>query len=133
MLLLLILEGLVPSVGLLRGAEHVDFGLDGHCILAGTGCLILAAVVGAIARVLWGQLIPVAAQIEQAAQMIPPTMGALESLGPTTTRLVIGADDVQWLARYLLGFPWDFEVDSPTELSEELTTIGRRLLAVHAP
>jgi predicted DNA-binding transcriptional regulator YafY len=71
--------------------------------------------------------------IEQAAQMIPPTMGALESLGPTTTRLVIGADDVQWLARYLLGFPWDFEVDSPTELSEELTTIGRRLLAVHAP
>jgi predicted DNA-binding transcriptional regulator YafY len=70
--------------------------------------------------------------IEHATQWIPPTMGALEALGPDVTQLVIGADDLQWLARYLLGFPWEFEVDSPIELGEELTKIGRRLVAAHS-
>jgi predicted DNA-binding transcriptional regulator YafY len=70
--------------------------------------------------------------IERATQWIPPTMGALEALGPDTTQLVIGADDLQWLARYLLGFPWEFEVDAPAELGEELTRIGRRLVAAHS-
>jgi predicted DNA-binding transcriptional regulator YafY len=70
--------------------------------------------------------------IEHATQWIPPTMGALEVLAPDTTRLVIGADDLQWLARYLLGFPWEFEVESPAELGEELTRIGRRLVAAHS-
>jgi predicted DNA-binding transcriptional regulator YafY len=46
--------------------------------------------------------------------------------------LIIGADDVHWLARYLLSLPWDFEVDTPAELSEELTVIGRRLVAAHS-
>ncbi len=76
--------------------------------------------------------IRMATSMERATQMIPPTIGALESLGPEMTRLVIGADDVQWLARYLLGLPWEFEVDSPDELGEELTRIGRRLIAVHS-
>jgi predicted DNA-binding transcriptional regulator YafY len=70
--------------------------------------------------------------IERARHMIPPTMGALESLGPDSTQLIIGADDVHWLARYLLSLPWDFEVDTPAELSEELTVIGRRLVAAHS-
>ncbi len=76
--------------------------------------------------------IRMATSMERATQMIPPTIGALESLGPEMTRLVIGADDVQWLARYLLGLPWEFEVDSPDELGEELTRIGRRLVAAHS-
>ena len=56
-------------------------------------------------------------------------MGALETLSDDTTRLVIGADDMSWLARYLLGLPWEFEVESPEELRKELRKIGRRLLA----
>jgi predicted DNA-binding transcriptional regulator YafY len=76
--------------------------------------------------------IRLAISIERARHMIPTTIGALESLGPDSTQLVIGADDLGWLARYLLGFPWDFEVDSPVELSEELTRIGQRLVAAHS-
>ena len=50
-------------------------------------------------------------------------------MGADTTRLVIGADDMSWLARYLLGLPWEFDVESPEELRKELRKIGRRLLA----
>jgi predicted DNA-binding transcriptional regulator YafY len=69
---------------------------------------------------------------ERAAQRIPPTVGALEPLGPDETLLTIGADDMQWLSRYLLGLPWDFKVESPPELGEELMAIGRKLIAGHS-
>jgi predicted DNA-binding transcriptional regulator YafY len=69
---------------------------------------------------------------ERAAQYIPPTVGALEPLGPDETLLTIGADDMQWLSRYLLGLPWDFKVESPGELSEELSAIGHKLIAAHS-
>jgi predicted DNA-binding transcriptional regulator YafY len=73
-----------------------------------------------------------ATTIEHARHMIPSTIGALEVLGPAITRLVIGADDLHWLARYLLSLPWDFEVEEPEELSGELRDIGRRLVAAHS-
>ncbi len=60
------------------------------------------------------------------------TVGALEELGPEETRLVIGADDLNWLARYLISFPWDFVVEEPTELTKELRKIGRSLAATHS-
>ena len=69
------------------------------------------------------------APMDHVAHMIPGTMGALEALDADTTRLVIGADDLGWLARYLLSLPWEFEVESPEELRKELRKIGRRLLA----
>ena len=68
--------------------------------------------------------------MDHVAHMIPATVGALEPMGADTTRLVIGADDMSWLARYLLGLPWEFEVESPDELRKELRKIGRRLLTV---
>ncbi len=69
------------------------------------------------------------APMDHVAHMIPATVGALEALGADTTRLVIGADDMGWLARYLLGLPWEFDVESPEELRNERRKIGRRLLA----
>ena len=68
---------------------------------------------------------------ERAAQAIPATVGALETVGPEETRLVIGADDLNWLARYLISFPWDFVVEEPKELAKELRKIGRSLAATH--
>ena len=67
--------------------------------------------------------------MDHVAHMIPATVEALEILSAETTRLVIGADDMSWLARYLLSLPWEFDVDSPEELRKELRKIGRRLLA----
>ena len=66
---------------------------------------------------------------DEAVRMIGPMVGSLEPAGADTTRLVIGADDMSWLARYLLSLPWEFDVESPEELQKELRKIGRRLLA----
>jgi predicted DNA-binding transcriptional regulator YafY len=69
---------------------------------------------------------------ERAAHAIPGTVGALEELGPEETRLLIGADDLNWLARYLISFPWDFVVEEPAELTKELRRIGRSLATTHS-
>ena len=69
--------------------------------------------------------------VEQAARWIPPTVGALEPVGADECRLVIGADDTGWLARYLLGLPFRFTAEEPAELVETLAEIGRRLTATY--
>ncbi len=69
--------------------------------------------------------------VEQAARWIPPTVGALEPVGGDECRLVIGADDTGWLARYLLGLPFRFTAEEPAELVETLAEIGRRLTATY--
>jgi predicted DNA-binding transcriptional regulator YafY len=69
---------------------------------------------------------------DRAAQAIPRTVGTLEALGPSETRLVMGADDLTWLARYLVSFPWEFVVEEPRELAKELRRLGRSLTAAHS-
>jgi predicted DNA-binding transcriptional regulator YafY len=70
--------------------------------------------------------------LEMAQYMIPATVGALEPTEGEECRLVIGADEVSWLARYLLGLPFRFTVEEPAELSTELGEIGRRLAATYS-
>jgi predicted DNA-binding transcriptional regulator YafY len=70
--------------------------------------------------------------IERARQLIPTTVGVLEPIDESQCRLTIGADELIWLARYLLGLPWDFVVEQPNELVDELRAIGRKLLASHS-
>jgi len=69
--------------------------------------------------------------VERARHMIPATVGSLEPVDEEC-QLVIGADDIGWLARYLLGFPFRFTVEEPAELSTELGEIGRRLAATYS-
>jgi hypothetical protein len=45
--------------------------------------------------------------------------------------LRIGADDLDWIARYLAGSPFEFEVRHPPELRAELRALGRRLQQRH--
>ncbi|MEX0698867.1 MAG: YafY family protein [Acidimicrobiia bacterium] len=71
--------------------------------------------------------------IERARQVIPTTVGALETVDADQCRLTVGADDMNWLARYLLGLPWDFVVEEPLELEAELRRIGANLVAAYAP
>lgn len=59
---------------------------------------------------------------------VAPTVGTIETIDETRCRLVIGADEVAWLAHYLLGLPFGFEVETPEELRLELAAIGVRLV-----
>lgn len=70
--------------------------------------------------------------VAEAVRVIAPTVGALEPSDDGGTVLTIGGDDLEWLARFLLGLPWDFSVESPQELHRELFRIGARLVAAHS-
>ncbi len=52
------------------------------------------------------------------------TVGVVEAAGEGSV-LTIGADEVAWLARFLLNLPFPLEVESPPELRQELARIGR--------
>lgn len=67
--------------------------------------------------------------VESAERVIPATVGTIEPIDDGTCRLIIGADELEWLAHYLLGLPFHFTVESPEALRVELETIGRRLVA----
>lgn len=65
--------------------------------------------------------------VATAQRLVAPTVGTVEPIDDHTSRLVIGADEMGWLARYLLSLPVRFEVKSPEELRAELAVIGRDL------
>lgn len=64
---------------------------------------------------------------EEAKRMIPPTIGVIQrQRGGTLLR--IGADDVDWIARYLSSLPVTFRVLDPPELKEALARLGAGLI-----
>ncbi|MFP4553076.1 MAG: helix-turn-helix transcriptional regulator [Actinomycetota bacterium] len=72
------------------------------------------------------------ASVERARREIAPTVGTVAAIDEKTARLSIGADDMGWLARFLLGLSIKFEVESPPELKTELARIGRDLVERYA-
>lgn len=72
------------------------------------------------------------APMERAVQVIPAIIGSVEAIDDESSRLVIGGDDAGWIVRYLLSLPFDFEVESPDEVREELASIGLALSARYA-
>lgn len=72
------------------------------------------------------------APISRAEREIAPTVGTLEPIDDDSCRLVIGADDMGWLARYLLSLSMPFEVEDPPELRLELARIGEELTRRYA-
>lgn len=69
------------------------------------------------------------APIDVVRRIIPPSVGSLEEVDEEVTRLVIGGDDTEWLARYLLQLPFPVEVVGPEELRAKLVEIGRGLIS----
>jgi predicted DNA-binding transcriptional regulator YafY len=63
-----------------------------------------------------------------AEREIAPTVGTLEHVDETTSRLVIGADEIDWLVRYLLGLSFQFDVEEPQELRDALAETGAALV-----
>lgn len=72
------------------------------------------------------------AGVERARREIAPTVGTVTAINEKTTRLSIGADDMDWLARFLLGLSMQFEVESPPGLKRELARMGRELVERYA-
>jgi predicted DNA-binding transcriptional regulator YafY len=66
---------------------------------------------------------------ERAEREIPLTVGTVEEIDNATSRLVIGADEMGWLAHFLLSLSFDFEVEAPDELRAELRRVGESLVS----
>lgn len=64
----------------------------------------------------------------EAAKLVSPTIGVIE---PTRggTLLRIGADELDWIARYLAGLPCRFRILEPDDLKEALREVIARLAA----
>ena len=66
----------------------------------------------------------------EAAACIPRTVGAIEERDGATV-LRIGANELDWIARYLAGLPFGFEVTDPPELRDAVRGLGRQLAQAH--
>jgi predicted DNA-binding transcriptional regulator YafY len=67
--------------------------------------------------------------LKTAQAEVPVTIGSLQSTrGGTLLR--IGADDLDWLARYVSSLPFEFEVRSPKELEDAIRAHARKLVAM---
>ncbi len=65
---------------------------------------------------------------EVAEREIAPTVGTIEPIDDDSSRLTIGADEIDWLVRYLLSLPFAFDVEEPSELRDALALVGSDLL-----
>jgi predicted DNA-binding transcriptional regulator YafY len=68
---------------------------------------------------------------DEARKRIPSTIAEIISVGTDRCCLIIGTDDLPWLARYLLVLPWYFEAVEPPALRHELRTLGKALAQRH--
>lgn len=69
--------------------------------------------------------------IDIAQRMIPITIGRLEEEGSDRSRLLIGADEMGWLASFLVSLGVPFDVVSPDDLKAELVALGKELIERH--
>ena len=75
----------------------------------------------------WQAVVLLHADLPQAAAEIRPTVGVLEPAeGGTVLRL--GGDSLDWIARYVAGLPFAFEVREPPELRDALRALAARLI-----
>jgi predicted DNA-binding transcriptional regulator YafY len=65
---------------------------------------------------------------EAAEREIAPTVGTIEPVDDDSSRLTIGADEIDWLVRYLLSLPFAFAVEEPSELRDALALVGSDLV-----
>jgi predicted DNA-binding transcriptional regulator YafY len=69
------------------------------------------------------------ASVEEASARIGPTVGTLEAVDAGTTRLVLGADDLRYIALRLAALDVDFTIESPPELAAVVVELGARLIS----
>ena len=88
---------------------------------------VAEAVTTAVYR--WEATVRLDLPYEAAVRRVPPTVGQLRPESSSTTLLRIGADHLDWLARYLVGLTCDLEILAPVELVAAVRQLGERLAA----
>jgi hypothetical protein len=58
-------------------------------------------------------------------------VGSVEPIDESSSRLIIGADEIGWLARFLLNLPFGFLVEEPDLLRDELGRVGENLASTY--
>jgi predicted DNA-binding transcriptional regulator YafY len=84
----------------------------------------------ALAQYPWQARVLLHADLETASDHIARTVGILEAMGGATL-LRFGADELEWMARFLVGLPFDAQVLDPPELREAMRALGRRVQSIH--
>jgi predicted DNA-binding transcriptional regulator YafY len=93
-----------------------------------TGAMVLERV--ALSPYAWQAEIVLHTGLQEAMAEIPRTLGSLDAI-PDGVVLRIGANELDWIARFLAGLPFDAEVRRPPELRAALRALGRRLQRIH--
>jgi predicted DNA-binding transcriptional regulator YafY len=78
----------------------------------------------------WQARVLLRTTLEAAAEHIAQTVGSLEEMGGATL-LRFGADELDWMARYLVALPFDAEVLDPPELRAAMRALGQRVQRIH--
>jgi predicted DNA-binding transcriptional regulator YafY len=76
-------------------------------------------------------LVRIEASVEEAARQIPPYEGVVGSSKENGTTVELGADNFDWLAGYLVGLGFTFEVLEPAELRAHMVSVGQSLIRAH--
>lgn len=102
--------------------------LTGHRFVASAAPDAERMVLDGMARAAyeWQAEVVLHATLEEVAAEVPPTVGTLQGDGASTV-LRLGANDLEWIARYLASLPFDVEIRSPRELQKAVRAVGRRL------
>jgi predicted DNA-binding transcriptional regulator YafY len=87
--------------------------------------MVAEAVTTSVYR--WAATVRLELPLRSAQRLIRPTVGQVSAESETTSLLRIGANDLDWLARYLVGLTCDLEVLDPPELVTALRDLGREL------
>jgi predicted DNA-binding transcriptional regulator YafY len=69
----------------------------------------------------------VRATAEAVADLVPPTAGIVEPVGPDTCILTSGGNDLGWMAMHLATMGHEFNVLEPPELVEQVRTLADRM------
>ena len=67
--------------------------------------------------------------VEQAARCLPRTLGRLDAVDATTSRLVGSTSNTAWYAEQLTAAPAPYRIVRGPELQESVRRLGRRALA----
>ena len=77
----------------------------------------------------WSVVVRLRLDLESAQRRVPPTIAMVEQDGDTVL-LRSWADDLDWMARFLVEIGCDFEIVEPAALRKAVRALGRRLARV---
>ena len=75
----------------------------------------------------------IAAPAHEVLRLVPPDMGVVRPLGAQICSLELGGDSFEWIAGFLIGLGFDFEVTDPPGLRDYMSGLGGRLADSHQP